>query len=75
MQKHSTGHVEPLRIWQCASGHSGLSKRDYQHIMSCAECETLGREIDDALKDLERKVSCPPGLYSSSWLERLRDSS
>jgi hypothetical protein len=56
MQNQPAVHVEPLSFWQCACGHRDLSKRDYEHIISCAECETLAREISDALNDLEKKV-------------------
>jgi hypothetical protein len=56
MQNQPTAHVEPLRFWQCACGHRDLSKSDYEHIISCAECETLARQIGEALDDLEKQV-------------------
>ena len=62
MGNHPTAHVAPLRFWQCASGYRDLSTRDYDHIISCTECEMLARQIDDALKDLEKQV----GLRVSS---------
>ncbi len=47
-------HVQPLVLWQCACGARDLPKRDYQHIIDCAGCETLATEIGEALDDLEK---------------------
>jgi hypothetical protein len=34
-----------------------LSKRDYQHLIACTDCETLADEIIDALHDLEKPLT------------------
>jgi hypothetical protein len=54
MQENPTIHVEPLTLWQCACGGLNLSKRDYQHVIACPECETLAVAISDALNDIEK---------------------
>jgi len=66
MQKQPTAHVDPQRFWKCACGHRDLSRRDYEHITSCAECETLAREIGDALNDLGKKLGHRHYLSSTS---------
>jgi hypothetical protein len=40
-------------FWQCACGGTDLSKRDYLHLMACADCESLADEITDTLDDIE----------------------
>lgn len=57
MQNNPTADVEPITLWQCASGGRHLSKRDYQHVIACSECETLASENGDALEDIEKKLS------------------
>jgi hypothetical protein len=54
MQNNPTIHVEPLTFWQCACGGLNLSKRDYQHVIACPECEMLAVAISDALNDIEK---------------------
>jgi hypothetical protein len=54
MQNNPTAHVEPLSFWQCACGGPNLSKRDYQHLIACPECETLAEAISEALDDIEK---------------------
>ena len=49
-------HVAPIRLWQCLCGGSDLPKNDYQHVITCAECEALATEIGDALDDLEETL-------------------
>jgi len=49
-----TLHIEPLTLWQCACGGRALPRRDFQHIIICPECETLAKEIGQALDDLEK---------------------
>ena len=66
MQKQTTAHVEPIRLWKSACGHRDLSKRDCEHIITCEECETLGREIGDALNDLEKTFGRRHYLSSTS---------
>jgi hypothetical protein len=57
MQNNATVHVEPLIFWQCVCGGPNLSKRDYQHVIACPECETLALAISDALDDIEEAFS------------------
>jgi len=52
--ENPTVHVEPVTFWQCACGGPSLSKRDYQHVIACPECETLAAEISEALNDIEQ---------------------
>ena len=54
MQNVATVHVEPLTFWQCVCGGPSLSKRDYQHVIACPECETLAVAISDDLNDIEK---------------------
>jgi hypothetical protein len=53
MQNNPVAHVEPLTFWQCARGGPDLSNRDYQHVISCPECQMFGEAISDALNDIE----------------------
>ena len=57
MRKDTTPHVEPLVLWQSACGGRDLSKRDYQHLIACTDCETLADEITDALDDIEKTLT------------------
>jgi hypothetical protein len=54
MRNDTTPHVEPLVLWQSACGGRDLSKRDYQHLIACTDCETLADEIIDALHEIEK---------------------
>jgi hypothetical protein len=61
---NTNAHVQPIVIWQFVCGGVELPLRDYQHIVDCAACETLGEQICDALARLEtalhdREVSRP----------------
>ena len=56
MTNNVTAHVEPIVFWQCACGGPNLSKRDCLHVSVCADCETLGDEIKEALDDIEKTV-------------------
>jgi len=55
-KRHNT-HVEPLVLWQSACGGRDLSKRDYQHLIACTDCETLADEITGALDDIEKTLT------------------
>jgi hypothetical protein len=57
MRNDTTPHVEPLVLWQNACGGSDLSRRDYQHLIACTDCETLAGEITDALDDIEKALT------------------
>jgi hypothetical protein len=57
MRNDQTAHVEAITLWQCASGGRDLSKRDYQHVIACSECETLATEIGEALEDIQEQLS------------------
>ena len=57
MQSETTRHVEPLVLWQSACGGPDLSKRDYQHLIACTDCETLADEITAALDDIEKTLT------------------
>jgi len=48
MRNDTAAHVAPIRLWQCLCGASDLPKSDYQHVITCAECEALATEIGDA---------------------------
>jgi len=56
MRNDTAAHVAPIRLWQCLCGASDLPKSDYQHVITCAECEALATEIGDALDDLEEAL-------------------
>jgi len=56
MRKDTVAHVAPIRLWQCLCGGCDLPKSDYQHVITCAECEALATEIGDALDDLEETL-------------------
>jgi hypothetical protein len=57
MQNVTTSHVEPLVLWQFACGGRDLSKRDFQHLSGCPDCETLANEITEALHDIEKTLA------------------
>jgi hypothetical protein len=57
MRNDTTPHVQPLVLWQSTCGGRDLSKRDYQHLIACTDCETLADEIIDALHDLEKTLT------------------
>jgi hypothetical protein len=57
MRNDTTAHVEPLVLWQSACGGRGLSKREYQHLIACTDCETLADEITAALNDIEETLT------------------
>jgi hypothetical protein len=59
MQDNPKAHVEPLTFWQYACGGPNLSRRDYQHVIACPECETLAGAISDALNDIEKAFGGP----------------
>ena len=63
MRNDTTPHVEPLVLWQSACGGRDLSKRDYQHLIACTDCEALADEITDALDDIEKNAD-PPGTFT-----------
>ena len=46
-------HIPPIRLWQSLCGGIPLPESDYQHVMHCAECETLADEIGEALESIE----------------------
>ena len=53
MLNETATHVEPIRLWQSICGGTKLQVNDYQHVMNCEECETLAKEIGEALNELE----------------------
>jgi len=57
MQNDQREHIEPITLWQYACRGIDLSKRDHQHVIACAACETLAMEIDEALADIGKKMS------------------
>ena len=56
MRSDAQVHVPPILLWQSLCGGGDLPKRDYQHIITCLECETLAKEINDALDDIENAL-------------------
>jgi hypothetical protein len=53
MRSNAQVHVPPILLWQSLCGGSDLPQRDYQHIITCLECEMLARQINDALDEIE----------------------
>ncbi len=53
MQNDPQVHVPPIQLWQCLCGGPELTETAFQHVLVCAECETLVEEINDALNDIE----------------------
>jgi hypothetical protein len=56
MQSETIGHVPAIRLWQALCGGAELPKRQYQHMIHCAACETLAAQIGDALDDIENAL-------------------
>jgi hypothetical protein len=64
MRNEAPVHVPPIILWQCLCGGPELTQRAFQHMLDCAECETLAKEITDALNDIESAFGSPRNSLS-----------